>query len=117
MTNGGLDDGSSNCTNLAEIDVVLVTAFRCHLCDHARSLLDELGARYPLAIREVDLESDEGRDIVNRLRVPFPPILLLNGTYFGHGRLSRAKLVKTLGEVAGLEGVVMAQFGRRRTAD
>ncbi len=97
-----LDVGSDH-KERRQIDVVLVTASRCHLCDDARTLLDELSGRYPLAIREVDLESDEGRSIANRLRVPFPPMLLLNGTYFAHGRLSRGKLAKALAEGVGLE--------------
>ncbi|GMQ85847.1 MAG: hypothetical protein BMS9Abin07_1415 [Acidimicrobiia bacterium] len=80
------------------VEVVLVTAHRCHFCDDAGKLLDDLGGLYPLAVREVELESDEGTAIAMRFRVPFPPVLLLNGAYFGHGRISRRKLTKALDE-------------------
>jgi glutaredoxin len=83
------------------VEVVLVTAHRCHFCDDARNLLEDLGGRYPLAVREVELESDEGIAIATRFRVPFPPVLLLNGGYFGHGRISRRKLTRALDETIG----------------
>jgi hypothetical protein len=81
----------------------LVAAPRCHFCDDAAELLEDLGARYLLTIREVALESDEGTAIAARFRVPFPPVLLINGDYFGHGRVSRRKLTKTLNTIVGAE--------------
>jgi len=100
----GAIDAEPDQTDRQQIEIVLVTASRCHLCDDARTLLTELGGRYPLSIRVVELESDEGMAIAARLRVPFPPMLLLNGTYFGHGRISRGKLTKALDGVVGVEG-------------
>ncbi len=78
------------------VEVVLVTAPRCHFCDDATKLLDDLSDRYPISVRKVELESDEGTSIAARFRVPFPPVLLIDGAYFGHGRISRRKLVKAL---------------------
>ncbi|MCL1693426.1 MAG: glutaredoxin [Actinomycetia bacterium] len=80
----------------SRVDVVLVTAPRCHFCNDAAELLEDLRARYRIAIREVALQSDEGADIAARFRVPFPPVLLIEGDYFGHGRISRRKLTKAL---------------------
>jgi hypothetical protein len=74
------------------VDVVLVTAAGCHFCDEAGRLLDELGQLTPLAVRTVPLASDEGRSLLVRHRVPFPPILLVDGAFFGYGRISRRKL-------------------------
>jgi len=78
------------------IEIVLVTAPRCHFCHDASKLLADLTDAYPLSVRKVDLASDEGVAIATRYRVPFPPVLLIDGTYFGHGRISRRKLVKAL---------------------
>ena len=78
------------------VAAVLVTARRCHFCRDAWELLVDLGSRYPLTVRTIDLESNEGAAIAARLRVPFPPVLLIDGEYFGHGRISRKKLTKTL---------------------
>ena len=88
------------------VEVVLVTAHRCHFCEEARKLLEDLGGRYPLAIREVELESDEGIALATRFRVPFPPVVLLNGAFFGNGRISRRKLTKALDEAIGAGGPV-----------
>ena len=86
------------------VEVVLVTAPRCHFCDDASKLLEDLGGLYSLTVREVKLESDEGIAIATRFRVPFPPVILIDGTYFGHGRISRRKLTKTLNMIVGTDG-------------
>ncbi len=78
------------------VKVVLVTAPRCHFCDDASTLLDDLSDRFPITTRKVPLDSEEGTAIAARYRVPFPPVLLIDGEYFGHGRISRRKLTKAL---------------------
>ena len=85
------------------IDVVLVTAPRCHFCEDAKSALAEMARRYPLRIREVDLAEPEGVALIRRFRVPFPPIVTIDGSLFGHGRISRRKLEATL-SARGSEG-------------
>lgn len=80
----------------APIDIVLVGAPACHYCDDAQALLDELGARVKMSVRKVELHSDEGRALAVAHRIPFPPLLLVNGAYFGHGRISQRKLEKHL---------------------
>lgn len=74
------------------IDVVLVTSPGCHFCDEALSLLEELAETSPLRIETVPLSSERGRSLLVRHRVPFPPILMIDGEFFGHGRISRRKL-------------------------
>lgn len=78
------------------IEIVLVTAPQCHFCEEAKGALAELAQRYPLRIREVDLAEPEGTALVRRFRVPFPPIVMVDGAFFGHGRISRRKLEATL---------------------
>jgi len=93
-------------TQTAPIEVILVTAPGCHFCDDAAHLLDELSPSAPLAVREVPLTSEEGRELAIRHRVPFPPILIVDGVYFGHGRISRRKLERRLGELIRSEAAV-----------
>ncbi len=83
----------------APVEVTLVSATNCHFCDRAARLLADLGRTRPLRIREVDLHSDEGTAIARRLRVPFPPVVLIEGTYFGHGRISARRLTRALAEI------------------
>ncbi len=82
-------------------EAVLVTAPRCHLCDDAKHLLKELQHDYPLMVREVELSSDEGMALSRRFSMPFPPLLLIDGVRFGHGRISRRKLVRLLDQRSG----------------
>jgi glutaredoxin len=74
------------------VEIVLVTAPSCHFCDETSRLLDEIGEVTPLRIRKVSLSSDEGRGLLVRHRVPFPPIVLVEGVFFGYGRISRRRL-------------------------
>ncbi len=83
-------------TNSGSIDVVLVTAPRCHFCDDAGHLLADLAERYQIDVRTIPLTGEEGSELARRFRVPFPPILMVGGRFFGHGRISRRKLIKAL---------------------
>lgn len=78
------------------VSAVLVTAQRCHFCRDASELLSDLSNRYPLTVRSIDLSSPDGTEIATRYHIPFPPVLLLDGEYFGHGRISRKKLTRAL---------------------
>jgi hypothetical protein len=55
-----------------------------------------MSAEFPIRVREVDLESVEGAAALQRWRVPFPPIVLLDGELFGYGRISERKLRQRL---------------------
>jgi thiol-disulfide isomerase/thioredoxin len=82
------------------VEIVLVTAPGCHYCDEAGHLLDELAETRPLAVRTVPLSSEVGLGLLVRHRVPFPPILLVDGVFFGYGRISRRKLEEHLARLA-----------------
>jgi len=72
--------------------VELITSTGCHYCGFAREVLDRVARDVPLTVTEVDLESPDGQAALSRWRVPFPPIILLDGTLFGYGRISERKL-------------------------
>ncbi len=78
------------------IRITLVTSDGCHFCHDAEELLLGLGRRFSLQVERIDLTHPEGAAIARRLRVPFPPVLLIDGAYFGHGRISGRKLVQVL---------------------
>ncbi len=87
------------------IDVMVVTSPGCHYCDGALRLLDELGESRPMRITTVPLSSGTGRALLVRHRVPFPPIVLVDGEFFGYGRISRRKLAAHLEGLTTGEGV------------
>ncbi len=78
------------------IQITLVTSDGCHLCHDAEDLLMGLGRRFSLQLERIDLTHPAGADLARRLRVPFPPVLLIDGEYFGHGRISGRKLTRAL---------------------
>ena len=77
-------------------EIVLLTKEDCHFCDQAKDLLARLRDEYGLHVREVALESDEGRSLALEAAAPFPPVVFLNGETFSYGRLSERKLRKAL---------------------
>lgn len=81
---------------MSEIDVVVVTSPACHFCEDALVVLAALESEYPLSIRAVDLDSDEGRTILERFRPPMPPFVVIDDRLFSSGRLPRKKLRKLL---------------------
>ena len=79
------------------VGVTLFTSKGCHYCQHARDVLDSIQNDHPLLVTEISLESDEGQAALRRWRVPFPPLLLIDGDLFGYGRISARKLQRRLG--------------------
>ncbi len=78
------------------IHVTFVTSEGCRFCSQAAALLEELERRYPLEIEEIALHTARGADIVRQWRVPFPPVVLIDDEYHGHGRISARKLTRDL---------------------
>ncbi len=87
------------------IRITLVTSPGCHYCDDAKEMLESLGKSLPIAVDLIPLSSNTGRDLVVKHRVPFPPVLLIDGSFFGHGRISRRKLEQRLGELEKTAGM------------
>ena len=77
-------------------EVVLLTKEDCHFCEQAKHVLARLRGEYDLRVREVTLESEEGRTLALESAAPFPPVVFLNGKTFSYGRLSERKLRKAL---------------------
>ena len=77
-------------------ELVYVTAPDCHLCERGRQVIDELADHHGLTVRELDLRSDEGRELAAAARVPFPPAVFVGGRLLAHGRLSARTLARQL---------------------
>jgi hypothetical protein len=77
--------------------LVLLTAPDCHLCAHAREVLDTLAAEGLLRWRELDADSVEGARLA-ATAPPLRPVLLdETGAVIAYGRLSQRRLVRELG--------------------
>ncbi|MBS3942426.1 MAG: hypothetical protein KG028_15820 [Actinobacteria bacterium] len=80
----------------AAVQVTYVTAPACHYCEHGRAVLAEIDERVPLEVREVSLDSEEGRRLLAVHRFAFPPAVIVDGRLIAHGRLSSRRLVRLL---------------------
>jgi alkyl hydroperoxide reductase subunit AhpF len=68
----------------------------CHLCEDAIETLREMGPTFPLDVRLVEIDSEEGRAIVARHRPALSPAVVIDGRLFSAGRLPRKKLLRML---------------------
>ena len=80
----------------AAVQLTYVTAPACHYCDHGRDVLAEIAERVPLEVREVSLDSEEGRGLLAQHRFAFPPAVIVDGRLIAHGRLSARRLARLL---------------------
>ena len=76
--------------------VTVVSAPACHFCDAAEQTLAEVALEFAIEVVPVAFDSPEGRRLVAEHRPALSPLVLLDGAYFGSGRLSRRKLVREL---------------------
>lgn len=72
--------------------VTIVTSSGCHLCELAKDVVNSVAGDHRLSVRIVDLMSPEGTRLATTHRMPFPPLILVNGQLHGHGRVSEKKL-------------------------
>lgn len=76
--------------------VTVVHAPACHFCHDAEEALAVLARDFPLVVRSVGIDTDEGRALVAEHRPAMNPLVLVDGSFFSAGRLPRKKLTKAL---------------------
>jgi hypothetical protein len=76
--------------------LVLLTAPECHLCEHARGVLDGLVAERGIDWREVHADSPEGLRLASTVPPLRPVLLAPDRNVLGYGRLSAKRLRRTL---------------------
>ena len=81
-------------------DIVVLSSPACHLCEDALEALAELGAQFPIRVREVGTQTPEGRELVRIHRPAMPPAVLVDDSLFSVGRLPRKKLRRLLERAA-----------------
>jgi alkyl hydroperoxide reductase subunit AhpF len=86
-------------TETGSIEVFVVRSPACHLCEDAIEALAEIGRTFPLDVRVVEIDSQEGRAIFARHRPALSPAVVIDGRLFSSGRLPRKKLQLMLGRL------------------
>jgi glutaredoxin len=80
------------------IEVVFYTRAGCHLCEDARTLLEEIAQEIEYALTEIDIRSDMAVFERYRYRVP---VILLNGTALLEGRIDALELTQAFRRARG----------------
>jgi len=83
-------------SEVGPVRITLLTQDDCGFCDHAKQVLDRIGTRYPLRVKEIELSSEEGQALARKAGVLFAPGVLVDGEPFSFGRLSERKLRRAL---------------------
>jgi glutaredoxin len=78
------------------VEITLLTQGNCGFCDHAKQVLDRVGADFPLRVTEIDLDTADGQRLATQAGVLFAPGVLVDGQPFSFGRLSERRLRRTL---------------------
>jgi hypothetical protein len=84
--------------------VIVVTSSGCHLCELAREVVAGMADEFALEVTVVELRSPEGQRLASSHRMPFPPLVLIDGVAHGHGRISEKRLRRTLEQGTRTEG-------------
>ncbi len=75
-------------------DLFYITAEDCHLCEHGRTVLDQLG----IERRELSVDSDEAMALAaDGIPLSFLPVLTDGERVFAYGRFSAKRLAAELG--------------------
>jgi hypothetical protein len=82
------------------VEVTVLTQPDCRFCELAAEILARVGQDHPLSVRQVDLDSPDGRDLAARHGVLFAPGILLDKRIFSYGRLSERRLRRHLTRIA-----------------
>jgi hypothetical protein len=83
------------------VTVTLVQTPACHFCEDARTALAEFGRTHDVRVEVVAADSEPGRALVGQHRPGMFPLILVDGAFFGIGRLSRGRLRALLSARAG----------------
>jgi glutaredoxin len=78
------------------VQVTLLTQPDCPFCELAAEILARVGHDHLLTVRQIDLDTPDGRDLAARHGVLFAPGVLLDGQTFSYGRLSERRLRRHL---------------------
>ncbi|WP_043498552.1 hypothetical protein [Georgenia sp. SUBG003] len=72
--------------------VTVVTGHVCPLYADVLRILDQVGERHPLKVREVLVGSPEADALIDEHAPAMLPLVLVDGTYLSEGPLPRAEL-------------------------
>lgn len=83
------------------IQIQFITSPRCHECEKAKAILEELKPKYPqMQIEEIGVITPRGMELVQKYGILSNPGIVVNSELFSTGALNKDKFVKKLDELS-----------------
>ena len=76
--------------------ITILSKEECHLCDHAKEVVERLTEEFQLELEVVPMTTPEGQELAVRAGMLFPPAVLVDGQPYSYGRLSERHLRREL---------------------
>lgn len=69
----------------------------CHICEEVKEVLAEIKPDFPgLEIKEIDMTTPEGLEMVQKYSIMTSPGIVINGEFFSSGGVNKNKLTEKL---------------------
>ena len=85
---------------MGKINLTIVTREGCIHCAQTKELLKKIGPEYPeLEIKEVDITTPEGQELISEYGIMSSPGVIINGELFAMGGTTEKELREKFAEL------------------
>jgi len=85
---------------MSKINFTIVTREGCIHCAQTKELLKKIGPEYPeLEIKEVDMTTPEGQELIGKYGIMSSPGIIINGELFAMGGTTEKELREKFAEL------------------
>lgn len=81
------------------IQLQFVTSNGCEHCEAVKEILDQLNSEYALEIREIDMSSEQGLELVLKYQITAAPAVIASNELISVGQTSEEKLRSKLDSI------------------
>lgn len=76
--------------------LLYITSEGCEHCEETRALLHKIQKEYDLAIKEIDMASPQGMELVMQYRIMLAPAIIIDKNLISMGKVSEKSLREKL---------------------
>lgn len=76
--------------------ILYITSLGCEHCEEVRTVLQKLQKEYILKIKEIEMTSPEGMELVMQYRIMLAPAIIINKNLISMGPVSEKSLQERL---------------------
>lgn len=86
---------------MSNIQIQFITPPKCHECEKAKVILEELKPKYPqMRIEEIGVITPRGMELVQKYGILSSPGIVVNGELFSAGALNKNEFINKLDELS-----------------